>query len=200
MGQTFMDNASSTNKNKYLMAATYEVVQQEILNFCRVSFMVAGHTKFAPDQMFAQIARAYYSSDIFNEKELCTVVGRHATVIMDNGRIVRSWREVVSEKYSNLPGIRDLHDFLALRNPGFSAIMKVRETCYTGTLVDTPMRIIDASRIVLPTISDSYYELKGLKSFQKARGKIYIKCAPTLYTVNNFIHSEQCHELLNAMQ
>ena len=123
--QVFMDNASSTNKNKYLMAATYEVVQQEILNFCRVSFMVAGHTKFAPDQMFAQIARAYYSSDIFNEKELCTVVGRHATVIMDSGRIVHSWREVVSEKYSNLPGIRDLHDFLALHNPGFSAIMKV---------------------------------------------------------------------------
>ena len=31
--QVFMDNAGSTNKNKYLMAATYEVVQQKILDF-----------------------------------------------------------------------------------------------------------------------------------------------------------------------
>ena len=83
--QVVMDNAGSTNKNKYLMAATYEVVQQGVLDFFRVSFMVAGHTKFAPDQMFAQIARTFYSSDIFNEEELKAVISRHATVIMDSG-------------------------------------------------------------------------------------------------------------------
>ena len=43
-----MDNAGSTNKNKYLMAAVYDVVRQKVLDFFQVSFMVAGHTKFAP--------------------------------------------------------------------------------------------------------------------------------------------------------
>ena len=59
-----MDNAGSTKKNKYLMVATYEVVQQAILDFFRVSFMIAGHTKFALDQMFVQIAQTFYSSDV----------------------------------------------------------------------------------------------------------------------------------------
>lgn len=71
----FMDNAGSTNKNQYMMAATLEM---KILDYFRISFMVAGHTKF------------------------------------DSGRIVRVWRETVTTKYSNLPGIRGLHDFFAL--------------------------------------------------------------------------------------
>ena len=43
-------------------------------------------------------------------------------------RIVRCWRNTVTQKYTNLPGIRDLHDFLALKNPDTDAVMKVRET------------------------------------------------------------------------
>ena len=48
--------------------------------------MVAGHTKFAPDQMSSAIAHAYYASDIFNEKQLREVISRHATVFMEVGR------------------------------------------------------------------------------------------------------------------
>ena len=66
---------------------------------------------------------------------------RHATVMFDNGRIVRCWRETVTQKYSSLPGIRDLHDFLTLRNVGENALMKVRTNCYSGTLKSTPMAI-----------------------------------------------------------
>ena len=54
-------------QNNYLMAATYEVVQQKGLNFFRMSFMAAGQTKLAPDQMFSVLAHAYYASDVFNE-------------------------------------------------------------------------------------------------------------------------------------
>ena len=74
--------------------------------------MAAGHTKFAPDQMFSVLACAYYAFDVFNEKQLRDVISRHAAVVVDNGKIVRSRREVVGEKYSGLPGIRDLHDVL----------------------------------------------------------------------------------------
>jgi len=63
-----MDNAGSTNKNQYMMASIFEIVQQSVVKYFRVSFMVSGHTKFAPDRLFALTAKAFYSSDIFNEK------------------------------------------------------------------------------------------------------------------------------------
>ena len=106
----FLDNAGSTNKNQYLMSSCMELVQHRILEYLRISFMVPGHTKFAPD-LFSQIAKSYYKSDVFNEADLQLVVEQFSLVMIDNGGIVRTWREKVGEKYSNLPGIRDLHDF-----------------------------------------------------------------------------------------
>ena len=38
-------------------------------------------------------------------RENSEVMERHATVMFDRGRIVRCWREIVSKKYSNFPGI-----------------------------------------------------------------------------------------------
>ena len=67
--QIFLNNAGSTNKNQYLMASVYECVQQGILNYFRVSFMIAGHTKFAPDRLFALCAKSFYASDIFSEAD-----------------------------------------------------------------------------------------------------------------------------------
>ena len=96
---------------------------------------------------------------------------KYAAVVMDNGKIVRSWREVVGEKYSNLPGIRDLHDFLALCNPGHNVVLKVRETCYAGTLRDTPMKIIDELRVALPTVNHSYHALKRVKELSDNKKK-----------------------------
>lgn len=131
---------------------------------------------------------------MFNEKELCEVVGRIAAVVMDSGRIVRSWRDIVGEKYTNLPGIRDLHDFLALRNPGQSTIMKVREKCYSGMLIDTPMRIVDAESRALPTVNHSYYALKRIKTLSDNKKKdLRSMC-------NNFISEDRWHELLSIEQ
>ena len=44
-----MDNAVPTNKNQYMMAAALEIVQQGIIDYLHISFMIAGHTKFVPD-------------------------------------------------------------------------------------------------------------------------------------------------------
>ena len=35
--------------------------------------------------------------------------------------LCRAWRKTVANNYSNLPGIRELRDFLALRNHGQDA-------------------------------------------------------------------------------
>ena len=69
------------------------------------------------------------------------VIEQHASVVIDSGCIVRVWRETMVQKYSNLPGIRGLHDSVGLHNSGQSTTMKVSESCYTGTLKDIPMKI-----------------------------------------------------------
>ena len=61
-----MDNTGSTNKNQFMMAATMEVVQQNIIDYFKISFMVAGRTKFAPDPLFSVTVWDFYSSDVFS--------------------------------------------------------------------------------------------------------------------------------------
>lgn len=60
------------------MTSIFEIVQQSVLKYFRESFVVAGHTKFALDCLFALTAKAFYSSDIFIEKELLSVMENHA--------------------------------------------------------------------------------------------------------------------------
>ena len=45
------------------MSSCIELVQHRVLQYLRISFMVPGHTKFAPDLLFSQIAKSYYKSD-----------------------------------------------------------------------------------------------------------------------------------------
>ena len=153
-----------------MMAATLEVVQLNIIDYFRIAFMVAGHTKFAPDQLFSLTARDFYASAVFNESELIAVMERHASVVLDSGRIVRAWRETVTKKYSKLQGIRALHDFIALRNRGEDAVMKVRDSCYTGILKNTPMKFskgMSPSDVAIPGVGQSYYALKVVKELSE---------------------------------
>lgn len=177
----FMDNACSTNKNQYMMAATLEILQQNILDYFRVSFMMAGHTKFAPDLLFSVTTRDFFASDVFNERELVAVMEQHASVVIDSGRIVRVWRETLTNKYSNLPGIRGLHDFLALHNSGQDTVMKVRERCYTGTFKDTPMKItrgMSTSDRGIPGVDQSYFALGMVKQLSESKsGHLNQMCA-----------------------
>ncbi len=82
------------------------MIQLDHLRFLRISFLLAGHTKFSPD------TQSYNRSDVFNTSELKDVISPYAEVIVDNGTIVGDWRNTLITKYSKLPGIRELHDFI----------------------------------------------------------------------------------------
>jgi len=66
-----------------------EMVQQNQLNFLRLSFLIAGHTKFSPDL------------------------------------------HPISEKFSKLPEIRSLHDFVCAKSAS-GVVATMRILCYTG--------------------------------------------------------------------
>ena len=75
---------------------------------------------------------------------------------IDDGKIVRTWQCLLSEKYTNLRGIRGFHDFIFVKHPTTgSAIMKVRQFCHGGSFENTPMKVTKQD-CVLPTPSHSY--------------------------------------------
>ena len=66
----FMDNTVSTNKNFFTMSWATEMVQHKVFDFVRISFMIAGHTKFSPDLLFSKISQSFNHSDVFTTDEL----------------------------------------------------------------------------------------------------------------------------------
>ena len=166
----FLDNAGSTNKNQFLMSSCLELVQHRVLQYLRISFMIPGHTKFAPDLLFSRIAKSYYKSDVFNKDDLQLIAQQFSHVVIDHGGIVRMWREKVGEKYSSLPGIRELHDFVTIAMPPNKIVMKVREKCYSGALRDTPTKVkkdYNATDSCIPKVTDSYSARGNLRSLSE---------------------------------
>ena len=159
----FLDNACSTNKNFYMTAFCQELVQQNIFTFFRLSFMIAGHTKFNVDRLFSKISISYNRSDIFNSDDLAAVVCLHAHVVTDaEGEIVKHWREQLGQKFTKLPGIRSLHDFVTVRHLiSGEVIMRVRQLCYTGSFEPTKMKLVAGVSADVDAIPSSNYKSNG---------------------------------------
>ena len=170
----FLDNAGCTNKNFFLMAWAMELVQQGVIGFLRISFMIAGHTKFAVDQLFSRTAKAYTDSDVFTGEELAEVMSAYATVTTDDGQRVLLWRDVIPKKYSKLPGIQELHDFIIVKQheTGIAA-MRARERCYGGSIHPTPMKIIsgDPQDSIFPHESNNYLAKNRIRDLNSSKVK-----------------------------
>lgn len=154
----FLNNATSTNKNKYLFAWAMELVSRGIIDYVHISFMIAGHTKFAPDRLFATIGSAYKVADVFTINELQELCAKTATTVVENGDSILTWRETLSEKYSDLPGVRKFHDFLFIKCHSGEVVMKVREHCFTGEWKTSPLRVVhpEVSGIPITTYTEAH--------------------------------------------
>ena len=186
----FMDNTVSTNKNSYTMGWAAEMVQQKLLDFVRVSFMIAGHTKFSPDKLFSKIALTFNRSDVFTTDDLSEVVTHYGEAIVDDGQIVVNWREPLSLKYSKLAGIRSWHDFVFTKNTVTgSVVVRVRNLCYTGAFQNSSTHIIAGQSAEVSAIpepeSSSYFALKKLRSLSE------VKVSHLRQMFDHFIPSER---------
>lgn len=152
----FLDNAANTNKNRYLFSWGMELVRQTTLDYVRFCFMVAGHTKFTPDRLFAQVSNSYNHHDVFTITELKDVCDLYAHTTIEDGTSVLQWRDTLRIKYSDLPGTRRYYDFLIARSFDQSIVMKVRESCCSGSFSRSPLRLVEPAAVGIPT--DNYKE------------------------------------------
>jgi len=116
--------------------------------------------KFSPDLLFSKIAQSYNRSNVFNTVELSGIIYQFADIIIDDEDIVCDWRNPMN-KYSKLPGIRSLHDFVFTKNSVTNKVVaKIRKFCYTGRFKDATIHVVsgrDATESVIPnTQSESY--------------------------------------------
>ena len=72
---------------------------QDKADLIRVSFMVAGHTKFEPDRFFSLTAKAYISNDVFTTNELANVMSPFAQKVVDDGLLVFMWQKNLKEVF-----------------------------------------------------------------------------------------------------
>lgn len=120
--------------------------------------------------MFSITAKAYNTSDVFNTQELLVVMSQSDTIseVMVNGNMISNWRDAVSQKYSKLPGIRVLHDFLIVRNPtSRNAMMIVRDFCHEGAPKPTTMTLNSGTTSefnCFPTPKENYVELGRIRT------------------------------------
>ena len=159
----YLDNATSTNKNRYLFSWAMEMVNTRRIDHIHISFMVAGHTKFAPDRLFSITGGAYKAADVFNIEDLKQICQQGAVTFIMEGDGVYAFRELLGAKYSALPGVRKLHDFLIVRTHDNRVVMKVRERTYTGMWVDSPLHVIDDALSGIPTTTYNTHTLSKEK-------------------------------------
>lgn len=76
----------------------------------------------------------------------------------------------MAQKHSNLPGIQGLHDFVGMHNSGQSSTMKVQESCYTGTLKDSPKKIPKEKISITWSWSDLFGFGNGQAAVRKQAG------------------------------
>ena len=131
-----------------------ELVSSGRVDYIRVSFMLAGHTKFAPDRLFSAIGSAYKAADVFTINDLNEICVQSATAHIENGGDVFTWRNYLGLKYSDLPGVRKLHDFLVVKTNTGEVVMKVCEWCFSGEWKRSPLQIVNDD--VSPTLLSTY--------------------------------------------
>ena len=52
----------------------------------------------------------------------------------------------MDKKYSNLPGVRKIHDFMIVRGVNSEVVMKLRTHFHTGTPIESPLHVVDPTQ------------------------------------------------------
>ena len=114
------DNCTGQNKNNTMIQyLLWRALTKRHTNIT-LSFLVVGHTKFAPDWCFGLFKRLYRRTKIGSLNAIADVVNRSADcnsaqlVVEDDGRVVvptYDWTDYFAPRFKKVVGIKKLHHF-----------------------------------------------------------------------------------------
>ena len=97
----------------------------------------------------------------------------------------------LSVKYTKLPGIRDLQDFIIVRNPSTNhSMMSVRRLCYSGAPQLSTIQVRDHSILVTFDEEENYLDLGMGRSLSNS------KLTSLRHMYENFIPEERLLSVL----
>ncbi|XP_077995114.1 uncharacterized protein LOC144448701 isoform X1 [Glandiceps talaboti] len=144
----FMDNAPSTNKNTWLVCWIKEMMERhETLQYIRICFLLAGHSKFMPDWIFACMSSSMKKCDIFNTHDIETVASTYSEAKILSETDFADWRTSLRFHYGSLVvhGIGSYHDIMGERQDG-AVVVLARENLDSGPWKNiTPQMTIEGT-------------------------------------------------------
>ena len=123
------DNCSGQNKNRYMMAYLLWRVLVGFNEEVTISFLLVGHTKFAPDWGFGLFKRLYKRTKVGTINDIAEVVSKSASV--NHPQLVGSydgtsfvnfynWSSFFDDTTTQIKGITKMHHFRFSRHyPGY---------------------------------------------------------------------------------
>lgn len=125
------DNCVGQNKNNAILHYLIYRVLAGLHDNIELSFMIVGHTKFAPDGYFGLIRRRYRRSNIYTYEDLIQTVlnssesGHNACQPACNQLIYRNWSSWLLKFFKKLPDITSYRHFKIIKNkPGIVSLKK----------------------------------------------------------------------------
>ncbi|XP_077978334.1 uncharacterized protein LOC144433833 [Glandiceps talaboti] len=144
----FMDNAPSTNKNTWLVCWIKEMMERhETLQYIRICFLLAGHSKFMPDWIFACMSSSMKKCDIFNTHDIETVASTYSEAKILSETDFADWRTSLRFHYGSLVvhGIGSYHDIMGERQDG-AVVVLARDNLDSGPWKNiTPQMTIEGT-------------------------------------------------------
>jgi hypothetical protein len=133
----FGDNAA-TIKSRFIVGWAHDVITRGRLDAIELRFMIPGHTKFAPDQLFASLSRRLADIDLFDTSDLVragTAIANHAVEV--GHPQLRAWRAALHAKYRAVPGIRTLRYLRIAKVDGTITVEAATSSDLTTTTTKT---------------------------------------------------------------
>ena len=133
------DNCIGQNKNNAVVHYLMWRVNTRRHESAQLSFMLAGHTKFAPDRHFGLFKKVYRRTRVDTISCLQRVVENSSTCGANKAQLIRAidgtilvkyydWVEFLKQYYRPIPSISKYHTFIAEHDHGNRIIVKENST------------------------------------------------------------------------
>lgn len=109
-----IDACAGTNKSQYCFGGLALLVSLGILDVVWISFMVPGHTKFAPDLVARAIAGVYNKVDVFNMGMLLECAQRCSSAQSYDADTMYHWKECTKQLFGAVDNIMSYRQFFIL--------------------------------------------------------------------------------------